>query len=86
MSWVDQSKSSSSESTLFCDVLWVKNIIYKGICNDKLSRCDLKMATQHCVVFKSPNVKFGVVGNGMDLEIEDLNLFSDFSNYQFDRK
>lgn len=44
------------------------------------------MATEHCVVFKSPNVKFGVVGTGMDLEIEDLNLFSDFSNYQFDRK
>lgn len=44
------------------------------------------MATEHHVVFKIPNTNFAVVGNGMDLELEDLNLFSDFSNYQFDLK
>ena len=44
------------------------------------------MVTEHDVVFKIPNMKFVVVGNGMDLAIEDLHLFSDFSNYQFDLK
>lgn len=44
------------------------------------------MATEYDVVFKIPNMKFGAVGNGMDLAIEDRNLFSDFSNYQFDLK
>lgn len=39
------------------------------------------MATEHHAVFKIPNVKFGVVGGGMDLEPEHLNLFPDFHSY-----
>ena len=41
------------------------------------------MATIHHVVFIIPNINFGVVGNGMDVETEDPNLFSDLSNSQF---